>query len=154
METIYINKGLIKGRVETVYKRKLIIHDDKNILGFRFGHMFRVFSTQGDEDLIMLVNSITGLNLTMDNLDELIRIESNGFIYESINNKLVPVTKHIIRDFYSYKHNIDSEFLEYVKEHGNDWYNEPIALDKYRILTSKTNTFTKLKKPVEYLWKK
>lgn len=155
MDTIYINKPSNNAKKITIYKRKLIIHDGKHFLAYKFRNNFRVLGVQEEEDLIKLVKEVTGFNISEEDLIPLIRVIESYPIYEHLpNNKIEKIIKEKIKDYYTYYHELDDDTLEQLKGTTHSWYQEPIILSQFKVLCNRGPKFKKIKVPLNELWKK
>ena len=154
MDTIYVNVNKSSLKKETIYKRKIIIHNKTHVLAYDFRSKYRFPGVQGEENLEELVKQLTGLEIKQEDMKELKRIISSFVRYDTQNNKLVPIVREIVRDYYTYYLDLNDEVMEELRKHNNDWYQEPVRLSMFKILTSKKDVYKKLREPVKYMWKK
>lgn len=153
METIYLNVPKISAEKEVIYKRKIILHDDKHILAYGFKNKYRLPGVQGDDDLLTLVKEITGLEIREEDMLELKRIISGYMRYNCYNNKLVPIVRELVKDYYTYYVDLNDSFMQEISKYGNEWYREPKRLNIYGVLTSDSDEYKKIRLPLQYIWK-
>ena len=152
MDTIYINVNKSPFKKEIVYKRKIIIHNKTHVLAYDFRSTYRFPGVQGDENLEELVKQLTGLEIKQEDMKELKRIISSYVRYNAQNNKLVPVVREIVRDYYTYYLDLNDEVMEELKKHNNEWYHDPVKIGMYNILINKKAAYNRIREPVKYMW--